>query len=85
MSRMKSSEAKPLDSEELKTFRCLFQRWLLCSYPYENGSSEYSDAIQTYLNVERDVKADKMVRLDENEDDIKETQRRIAKYGETEI
>jgi len=54
---MKASEAKPLTAEELSTLRILFQRWVLTSYrPYNDGSSDQSDAIQTYLRIEEDEK-----------------------------
>lgn len=49
---MKSSEAKPLSLEEMKTLKYLMQRWVLLNYPCHGGSSEESDAIQTYLSIE---------------------------------
>lgn len=89
---MKSSEAVQLTAEELTTFRSLFQRWLLTRYPASfGGSSEESDATQTYLAVKEDAELGKpywtkyyktQKQLDEHNQDMKES---IAERGENEI
>ena len=52
---MKSSEAKPLTTEELQTLKGLLQRWMLVRYPYYGGSSEESDACTTYYDIDKDA------------------------------
>jgi hypothetical protein len=52
---MKASEAEPLSTEELQVLKSLFQRWVLCRYPFYRGSSEESDAFQTYYSVAVDA------------------------------
>jgi hypothetical protein len=80
---MKSSEAKPLSAEELETLRSLFQRWVLCEYPYYGGSSEESDAIQTYCDVSRAAKNAKEGKMPVmNEEDLEELKERLASEGE---
>jgi hypothetical protein len=86
---MKSSEAKPLTADELTTLKSLFQRWLLNRYPAAfGGSSEESDAMQTYYAVKEDADLGKpywmkycktQEDIDEHNNDIKES---IADRGE---
>ena len=77
---MKASEAKPLQAEELQTLRSLLQRWVLSRYPYYGGSSEESDATQTYISVRNDAKVGHMPKEDKEE--LKDF---IKKYGEKEL
>jgi len=64
---MKSSEAAPLSQQELATLENLFKRWVLLTYPIECGSSEWSDALQTYYDVRRDNNNGCVRLLDEEE------------------
>ena len=78
---MKSSEAKPLDKEELQTLKQLLQRWILVTYPYYGGSSEESDAFTTYESIESDAEDGVM----EPPEELEELQKMIADYGETSL
>ena len=77
---MKSSEAKPLNAEELSTLRYLFQRWVLCSCPYKTGKDYTNELIVAYHSIAEDAEAGKMSL---SSDEL--TQERIAKYGEEEF
>ncbi len=52
---MKSSEAKQLSTEELEQLRSLMQRWILLEFPYDDGSSEQSDAHTTYYGIQESI------------------------------
>jgi hypothetical protein len=79
--RVKATEAKPLSAEELQTLRQLMERWLLLRYPScYGGSSEESDAIQTYYSIADDAGELKdQSPLSERDKEI------IKKYGEKSI
>lgn len=77
---MKSSEAAPLTPDELNTLKSLFQRWILRSFPdASGGTSEESDAIQTYISIKEDAERGNHSMSD------RETEERIAEYGEAEL
>jgi hypothetical protein len=82
--RMKSSEAKPLSAEELRTLQSLFQRWVLRTYPYHDGSSECSDALQTYYSVRDDAKRGNM-REEIDPEELMILDERIKEDGEMEL
>lgn len=77
---MKSSEAAPLTPDELTTLKSLLQRWILRSFPdASGGTSEESDAIQTYISIKDDAERGTHSMSEQ------ETQKRIAEYGEAEL
>ena len=77
---MKSSEAQPLNAQELETLRSLMERWVLRSNPYYDGSSEQSDAIQTYYSIQRDAEKGEMYKWD-----AEELNDNIKRHGETSL
>lgn len=67
--KIRASEVQPLSAEELKTLDALMTRWVLSSFPTHDGSSENSDAYQTYLLVHEDAKRGFVRGKDEEDDD----------------
>lgn len=67
---LKASEAKPLSREEMITLHDLLKRWVLLTYPFCGGSSEESDAIQTYLEIAVDVKRGVSPSIDEEKQEL---------------
>lgn len=86
---MKSSEAKLLTADELKTLRSLLQRWILREYPDAfGGSSEESDAVQTYISIKEDAEhgCSSSLRFHKTQEEVdKNDQERIDQYGENDL
>ena len=66
---IRASEVQPLTADELKTLEALMARWVLTSHPTHDGSSEASDAYQTYLSIQEDAKRGFVHGKDEDDDD----------------
>lgn len=82
---MKSSEAKPLSVQELQTLKGLLQRWVLCSYPFDGGSSEESDAYATYRQVADDAGSGKDMQCPSDDDYFEPLSSIIKKHGESQL
>jgi hypothetical protein len=78
---MKASEAEPLTQEELNILEALLKRWILLKHPFHGGSSEESDALQTYDRV-----AESAVAGEWNSSwDKKELKKMMERHGEMEL